>query len=98
MTITALNSLPTLVTKPGWYITRGGDRVHVHEIKEPPNMGVSTGRGGEVLDVTTFPVKGNIYKFKNEKWKNNSYHIWHVSGRSHILEESDRDIIGVLDD
>lgn len=81
--MSTLNNLPTIVTAPGLYITRNGDRVMVHEVAASP-----------APDVTAFTVKGSVERMFRGKPRFKEYAIWHISGRAYPLNESGRDIIG----
>lgn len=77
-----LNNLPVIVTSPGTYGTRNGERVMVHNIKPAPSP-----------DVTAFTVQGSIERMFMGKPRFRGYEIWHVSGRAYPLKESGRDIV-----
>lgn len=81
-----LNDLPTIVTGPGDYKTRMGDRVTVYEVK--PEREHEKG-------CTSFRVKGSIWRTYRGKYCPRGYDIWHVSGRGFPLRESNKDIVGL---
>lgn len=85
-----LNTLPTVVTQAGAYITRCGFRADVYAII--PQVGVNT---------TELRVKGNIHyppterEIKKNIRISTGFFIWHVSGRGYPIHESGLDIVGV---
>jgi len=76
-----LNELPVLVTVCGDYRARNGRRVTVHSIS-PKQEGV-----------TSFDVKGSVWKTEKAMGLNPAYDIWHISGRRLPLRESDLDLV-----
>ncbi len=94
MTVTPLNTLPTIIKEPGEYITRSGCRVTIHEIKPTLNTPTDNGR-------TEFRAKGTIYVPDRKAAKRGVtrfirvYNAWHISGRNLPIHESTTDIVGV---
>lgn len=74
------NRLPMLVSEPGEYVTRDGRRVTVHEVQ-----------GAE--SPYTFKVKGSIWRAFRGQVKPRGLHVWHVSGRSDMVQEKGVDIV-----
>lgn len=77
-----LNDLPTVVTGPGEYVNRAGDRVTVHAVAAEGEEGT-----------TAFRVKGATWRMYRGKYRAKGYTIWHVSGRGFPMREADTDIV-----
>lgn len=88
-TTTPMNRLPLVITEPGDYITRGGLRATVHEIK----VYVPTPLSNLRHEVTVFEAKGTIW-YPSGKSTRPVYNIWHLSGRHAMIEEHPLDIVG----
>jgi hypothetical protein len=80
-----LNDLPVVITQPGDYITRSGDRATVHEVSSHTD-----------LTCTSFGAKGSKWRMYRGKYRPGGYTIWHRSGRCYPLRESGSDIVGAL--
>jgi len=81
--MTLLNDLPTIIDQAGTYLTRSGDTVRIHEIKENSNP-----------ETTSFDAKGTVRYLKEGNVRyTNEFNIWHVSGRSSVFDVNDHDII-----
>jgi len=77
--MTTLDELPRVVTGPGDYVTRKGQRVTIHTVSDGPE---------------TFRAKGAIWRMFRGKLTSRGYAIWHVSGRYDAVTERTRDIVG----
>lgn len=77
----SLNNMPVVVTEPGLYVLRNGQKAEVYNIKPYPNA-----------DVTAFTVQGGVLSVKGKRVRS-EYNIWHPSGRKYVLTESKHDII-----
>lgn len=82
----SINNLTVIVDSKGEYITRGGDKVIIHEIKYPNDISYGS---------TVFPCKGVLYIKKKVKTVKR-FNAWHVSGRIYPYKESKFDIIGKM--
>lgn len=80
---TPLNKLPTIITAPGDYATRGGGRVTIREITPT-----------ETLSTTAFTAKGAVWSVRRGAYRSRGHDIWHVSGRHKALGLCAHDIIG----
>ena len=81
--MTLLNDLPTIIDQAGTYLTRSGDKVRIHEIKENSNP-----------ETTSFDAKGTVRYLKEGNVRyTNEFNIWHVSGRASVFDINDHDII-----
>ena len=74
-----LNNLPVIVNGPGFYKTRDGNKVTVHEVKPYPSD-----------DVTAFTVKGSIWKMYRGKYCSRDYDIVARETRQFLNSSSDR--------
>ncbi len=79
-----LNNLPSIIDSLGEYKMRNGDKAVIIKLN-PPNPDTTT---------TCFDAKGYAQKYKNGKWINECFSIWHTSGRYYPLQTSSFDIIG----
>lgn len=77
-----LNSLPTVITGPGEYITRNGGRATIYAIKPFPDPAY-----------IGFSAKGSVWRIFRGVFRPRGYDIWHVSGRGYPVKESGRDIV-----
>lgn len=82
--MTALNTLPVLVTEPGIYRARNGCLVLVESLVYPPEYDGRT---------TAFPVKGSLWAKRGKGKAKPYYKAWHVSGRLQHLKECAHDIV-----
>jgi len=81
--MTILNELPTIIDEAGTYLTRSGDTVRIHEVKD--NIYPKT---------TTFDAKGTVRYLKEGNVRHtNEFNIWHVSGRWSVFYISEYDIV-----
>lgn len=83
-----LNSLPTVITGVGDYLTRDGRRVTIHGMKDAPDD----------PDVTSFRAEGLVWQMFRGKVVPRDYTIWHVSGRKYPFVESRSDILSAWQD
>ena len=82
--ITELNLLPIRIDTIGEYITRGGDRVIVHDIKDH----------SDDYTVTRFNVDASRIQVREGKRDRSHWGIWHESGRQSVWGEDKDDIVG----
>ena len=81
--MTLLNDLPTIIDQAGTYLTRSGDTVRIHEIKENSNP-----------ETTSFDAKGTVRYLKEGNVRyTQKFNIWHVSGRLFLFSISEHDIV-----
>lgn len=73
-----------IIDKPGLYKTRNGKRVTVHEIKYPPHHQEGN---------TCFPVRGSVWKRKDDIGMNPPFGIWQVNGDYTIFGPHGLDIV-----
>ena len=75
-----LDTLPSIITSHGDYVTRAGNRVTIHTVD-------TQGR-------SYWAAKGSRWLMFRGKVRPRGYDIWHVSGRSSVFRETPRDIVG----
>lgn len=73
-----LDTLPTIITGPGDYVTRSGQRVTIREVTGP----------------ATFAAKGALWSEFRGKMTPRGHDLWHVSGRYMPLTENKKDVVG----
>lgn len=76
--------LPFVITKPGDYVTRAGDRVTVDAIVTQNGAGQNA----------TFPIKGRIWKMYRGEVRPREFKVWQSNGLFYPLRESQWDIVG----
>jgi hypothetical protein len=81
--MTLLNELPTIIDEAGTYLTRSGDTVRIHEVKQNSNP-----------ETTSFDANGTVRYLKDGNVRyTQKFNIWHVSGRLFLFSISEHDIV-----
>ena len=80
--ITPLNELPVVIDAPGDYVTRGGNRVTIRQVRDA------------TPGTTSFGAVGSVWKERRGVTRARGNDIWHISGRHMVLRESALDIVG----
>jgi len=87
---TPMNRLPLVITAPGDYVTRAGDRVTIHEIR----MYAPRPHGPLRHAVTAFEAKGSLWRTIGKTYRPAEYDVWHLSGHHVAVDDSPLDIVG----
>lgn len=76
------DNMPQIITAPGDYITRNGDRVTITEVQADSSP-------------YTFKAKGSTWKMFRGAMRPRGHNVWHKSGRLDMVTEKGGDIIGI---